>query len=146
MTARKMIETGINVKPPWSISNQHLDAGKHPNEVYLEVVADSHELYPCPSCGKKRQVRNMAAMVWRHQNFFEFPCYVVAQVPEIDCRVHGPVKVKVPWDGQASRLTVAQLAQARQPSAARQSLNRILNAGQIGMGADTCTKERVSNV
>lgn len=145
MNARELITNAINVKAPWSVANESVDTGKYPNEVKINVIADARQTYHCPHCEKKRRVRDMVSIVWRHQNFFELPCFIVAQVPVIDCPSHGMVKVDIPWIRPASQLTVAQLAKLRQPSTARRRLRQILQAGEIGMGGDTCTRERTEN-
>ena len=104
MNARELITNAINVKAPWSVANESVDTGKYPNEVQINVIADVRQTYHCPHCEKKRRVRDMVSIVWHHQNFFELSCFIVAQVPVIDCPSHGMVKVDVPWIRPASRI------------------------------------------
>ncbi len=141
MEASEVLAFGLNVIPPWRLVDQRLDTEKNPNELHIEVTADQHGLYPCPECGKTRQVRETVTMIWRHEDFFHFPCYVTAHVPKIDCPDHGMMQVLVPWVRPGSQLSVSQLARAREPSRTQASINRVLNAGQMGMGGDSCTKE-----
>lgn len=141
MRSYEVFVHGLHIKSPWSIENQFIELEKYPNEVHIEVSADQNQLYPCPECGKERQVRETVRLMWRHTDFFGLPCFVTANTPKIDCPDHGMVPTKIAWLRERNQLTVAQLAMAREPSKARRNLSKIINLGQIGMGGENCTRE-----
>ncbi|MGG4392858.1 transposase family protein [Paenibacillus thiaminolyticus] len=57
--------------------------------------------FPCAKCGEPNQpVRDIANhdRTWRHLNFFEYPCYIHAELPRTNCgRCNSITRVNVPW-------------------------------------------------
>ena len=39
MTTHAIFTLGLGLTPPWRVAAQHLDHERHPNELWLEVVA-----------------------------------------------------------------------------------------------------------
>ena len=141
MNSSEVFAHCLKIKFPWSVVKQFVDFAKVPNEIHIEVHADRRNLYPCPECGKKRQVRDTVRLIWRHADFFGFPCFVTANTPKIDCPDHGIVQPIISWLHAKDQLSVAQLAKAREPSSSRKMLNRLIHFGQMGMGGESCTRE-----
>ena len=115
MNGTEVLAAALNVTPPWKIVRHEIVNLKATPEFHMEIAADQHHSYPCTECGEERQVRDTAAIRWRPADFFGRPCFVSAEVPKIDCPEHGMVQVVVPWVRRRQKMSIAQLAKARQP-------------------------------
>jgi transposase len=106
MDANTVLALGLGVTPPWRLVGQRLDSSKQPHELHLEVAADRGSLFPCPVCGKACKAHDFTEFTWRHLNFFQHHCYIIAKVPRTDCAEHGVLRIAVPWAREGSRFTL----------------------------------------
>jgi len=62
------------------------------------------ELFPPRGVSKKRIniTKRNAARRWRHLNFFQYRCELVAKVPRTWCRKDGVHQVQAPWAREGS--------------------------------------------
>ncbi|WP_035186321.1 ISL3 family transposase, partial [Acidiphilium sp. JA12-A1] len=91
---------------PWRLAGQHLETGKHPHELHLRLEADRGSLFACPECGRVCKAHDFAEFRWRHLNFFQHHCIILARVPRADCPEHGVKRVRVPWAREGSGFTL----------------------------------------
>jgi len=97
---------GLGLTPPWRVTTQHLDQERHPNELWLEVVAAPGASFPCPTCGHPAKPHDWKEATWQHLNFFQHHCFIKARVPRVRCPEHGVLRVRVPWARADSGFTV----------------------------------------
>jgi transposase len=106
MDASSLLSLGLGLEPPWKLVDQHVDTGKTPHEVYLEISSDRGALYPCPVCGELCKAHDFKEFTWRHLNLFQHHCYVTARLPRVDCPDHGTKRINAPWAREGSRFTL----------------------------------------
>lgn len=73
-------------------------------ELRLEPVKGLQ--WKCPECEQYGSVHDLVERKWRHLNFFEFECELVAQVPRCRCSEHGVRQVEAPWGRPGSGFTL----------------------------------------
>lgn len=62
---------------------------------------------PCPDCGEPCSVYDhREEREWRHLDTMQFKTLLMAQVPRVDCSIHGVKSLKVPWADIKSRFTM----------------------------------------
>lgn len=106
MGTHDIFTLGLGLTPPWRVATQHLDQERHPNELWLEVVAEPGASFPCPTCGRPAKPHDWKEATWRHLNFFQHHCFIKARVPRVRCPEHGVLRVQVPWARPDSGFTV----------------------------------------
>ena len=60
----------------------------------------------CPSCGEKCPGYDAVEKRWRHLNFFQYRCELVAKVPRVNCPKHWYGMSEVPWASGESGFTL----------------------------------------
>jgi len=70
----------------------------------LEHVRGQH--FECPQCGTLCGVHDTIERRWRHLNFFQYRCELVAKVPRTWCRKDGVHQVQAPWAREGSGFTL----------------------------------------
>jgi len=106
MNEQHVIALGLGLTEPWEIVDQHLDVVRKPSELTIVVAAERGTSYPCPECGKPCKAHDFKESKWRHLNFFQHHCIIVAKVPRVKCPEHGVKRVTVPWARKGSRFTL----------------------------------------
>lgn len=106
MNTNDIMVLGLGLQAPWKLVNQHLDLGKHPHELQLEIAADRGSQYPCPYCQQMCSAHDFKEKTWRHLNFFQHHCYINARVPRVKCPEHGIHIINVPWAREGSGFTM----------------------------------------
>jgi hypothetical protein len=62
--------------------------------------------FPCPACEELCGHYDSVLKRWRHLNFFQYRCELVAAVPRLRCSQHGVHLVSVPWATEGSGFTL----------------------------------------
>lgn len=106
MRGDEVLLLGIGIQPPWQLVDQHLDTAMQPHELYLQVEGERGARYPCPHCGALCPAHDFTEKRWRHLNFFQHHCYIMASVPRVKCPEHGVHLVEVPWARKGSAFTL----------------------------------------
>jgi transposase len=73
-------------------------------ELVLEHSAEGRVL--CPECGQRCGGYDTVEKRWRHLNFFQYRCELVARVPRANCPEHGVKLTTVPWATPGSGFTL----------------------------------------
>lgn len=77
-----------------------------PRKLQIELGYDRGSLFPCPLCGELSPVYDTVEKRWRHLNFFQYQCDLVAKVPRVSCAKDGIRQVEVPWASAGSGFTL----------------------------------------
>lgn len=89
----------LHIPEPWYIDNVEFNIEAKQLDIYVKFR--KRALFTCAGCGAAAQpVKDVAAKdrTWRHLNFFEYPCYIHAELPRTDCNDCNTFKrVQVPW-------------------------------------------------
>jgi transposase len=75
----------------------------------LEIVLDfgRGSRFACPQCGQLCGIHDTVAKQWRHLNFFQYRCELVADVPRVWCAQDGVHLIdKLPWASAGSGFTL----------------------------------------
>lgn len=73
-------------------------------EIYLDFEVGKK--FECPEGGEMSAVHDTVEKRWRHLNFFQYECELVARVPRVKCEKHGVRQVAVPWARPGSGFTL----------------------------------------
>jgi transposase len=96
----------LALEKPWTIERVSLDA--HERSLDIRLVHRRNAAFPCPECGRRAPLYDHApARSWRHLDHGDCVTHLHAQVPRVDCPVHGIRRVHVPWAPPGARFTTA---------------------------------------
>lgn len=86
----------LTISPPWQIGKINLQRKNKVIDAYVNFKRGSK--FCCSGCGQECKVYDTNERRWRHQDWFEYRCYLNIKVPRTDCSLCG-VKVinQVPW-------------------------------------------------
>jgi transposase len=91
-----LIQVGLGLPEPWEVKACDLDIDNGFFDIQIDFSSGS--LFPCPKCGRKDcKAYDTKQMSWRHLNFFEYPAFLNARTPRVDCPDCGVHQVDVPW-------------------------------------------------
>ena len=93
----------LNLSPPWSVEQVVLD--KKTNRVDVSVYCDTEMPLCCPKCNQVSPRYDLRKRAWRHLDTCQFPTWVHAGIPRVECDQHGVIQVDTPWAEQNSRFT-----------------------------------------
>lgn len=104
MKTDALLEAALQLKGTgWHVLSSSFE-GKPPQmEIVLEH--DYVELR-CPECGKQCAGYDSVEKRWRHLNFFQYRCDLVARVPRVNCPQHGVRVSEVAWASSQSGFTL----------------------------------------
>lgn len=102
MRDRDLYARILGVERPWAVTDVKLDEKGKSVEVFLECEDDAPR---CPECGERAPKYDRRERRWRHLDTCQFQTLLVAQVPRVECKVHGVKQVQVPWAEEGSRFT-----------------------------------------
>src|SRR5450755_614311 len=91
----------LGIAPPWMISDASLDVAKQ--KVEISVRHDGPAT--CPVCGRTAPRYDTRPRRWRHLDFCQYQLFITAEVPRIDCDLHGVKQIAVPWAEERSGFT-----------------------------------------
>lgn len=85
----------LHIEEPWEIVNVEFHEQGKRLDVHIDFPKGS--VFACPVCGKEAKGYDTTEKRWRHMNFFQHECHLVARVPRIECPADGVLQVSVPW-------------------------------------------------
>jgi transposase len=103
MHDRELYAEILGIRPPWRVVSVELKREDH--EVYVTFEHDPTATVACPQCGKESPRHGTRRRTWRHLDTCQFRTLVVAEVPRVECPVHGVHVMQVPWAEPGSRFT-----------------------------------------
>ncbi len=92
------IEELLHIPEPWYIHRICFNQALKQLDVYVKYREGT--LFSCAECGAVHQPvkDHVAREPWRHLNFFEYPCFIHADLPRIKCGICNRIlRAKVPW-------------------------------------------------
>ena len=101
--SRTLYATLLGLKAPWEITDVELK--QPPGEVHIRVALPEGTLWVCPQCGAATPIHDHQERHWRHLDTCQFPTFVHARVPRLNCPMHGIKQLPVPWAESGSRFT-----------------------------------------
>ena len=106
MTPDELFEAALQLAgTPWRVVRSDF-SGKPP---VLELILDFSRgaQFQCPQCGQLCGVHDTTQKRWRHLNFFQYRCELVANVPRVWCRQDGVHLInQLPWASPSSGFTL----------------------------------------
>jgi transposase len=96
----------LALEKPWRVERVSLD----PQERSIDIrrIHRRNARFPCPECGRRSPLHDHAlSRSWRHLDHGDCTTWLHAQVPRVDCPVHGIRRVHVPWAPPGARFTIA---------------------------------------
>jgi transposase len=97
----ELYTTVLGIGPPWKVSDANLDAAQQ----MVEVLVTHEGPATCPVCGEAAGKYDTRSRRWRHLDFCQYQLFITAEVPRIDCEMHGVKQIAVPWAEERSGFT-----------------------------------------
>jgi len=88
----------------WRVTGSSFSGEPKVLEIGLEQERDRKVV--CPECGQSCGAYDTVEKRWRHLNFFQYHCELVAKVPRSECEKCGVKMVEVPWARSGSGFTL----------------------------------------
>ena len=105
MTPNQLFQAALQLEEsPWRVVRTDFSGQPPALEIGLEFVRGSQ--FHCPQCGELCGVHDTVEKRWRHLNFFQYRCELLARVPRVWCRQDGVHLAQVPWASEGSGFTL----------------------------------------
>ena len=102
MTPEELFTAALGLGQQWRVVECRFEGEPKRLELRLEHVRGQH--FECPQCGTLCGVHDTIERRWRHLNFFQYRCELVAKVPRTWCRKDGCIRCRRPGRGKAAVL------------------------------------------
>ncbi|MBN2561170.1 MAG: transposase family protein [Phycisphaerae bacterium] len=93
----------LGITPPWFVRDVELTL--QAGEVIVKLDFDSSTSLTCPVCGEATPGYETRPRRWRHLDTCQYRTVIEADVPRVNCPVHGVHQIQVPWAEPSSRFT-----------------------------------------
>ena len=100
MTPEELFTAALGLGKQWRVAECRFEGEPKRLELRIEHVPGEH--FECPHCKALCGVHDTIERRWRHLNFFQYRCELVAKVPRTWCRTDGVHQVQVPWAREGS--------------------------------------------
>jgi len=104
MDTNHLFEMALNLGSQWSVKECRFEGD--PKKLILNIEPKRGLQWKCPECGNSGSMHDSVEKRWRHLDFFQFECELVAKVPRCVCAEHGVRQVEVPWARPGSGFTL----------------------------------------
>jgi transposase len=104
MTPEELFTAALALGQQWRVAECRFEGEPKRLELRIEHVPGEH--FECPHCKALCGVHDTIERGWRHLNFFQYRCELVAKVPRTWCRTDGVHQVQVPWAREGSGFTL----------------------------------------
>lgn len=104
MESTALFEMALGLTGGWKVVKSEFRGAPKKLEIHLEFKKGNQ--FECPECGDKSAVHDTVEKRWRHLNFFQYECELVARVPRVRCKKHGVRQAEVPWARPGSGFTL----------------------------------------
>lgn len=98
MDTNMLFSLGLNLTPPWKVVKSEflVPETSTVRELHLWIDFERGSCF-MSSKGTLLSPHDTVDKVWRHLNFFEYPCYLHARVPRLRTDAGSIEMVEVPW-------------------------------------------------
>jgi transposase len=103
MQDKELYEKLLGLKAPWFVSD--VDLRMEESKVTVKLGHEPLVRFACPLCETDCPIHDHRARQWRHLDTCSFVTMIEADVPRVDCKVHGVRQAKVPWAEPGSGFT-----------------------------------------
>jgi transposase len=104
MKTDALLEAALQLKGTgWHVVSSSFEGTPPQMEIRLE---HDYVNLRCPECGKQCAGYDSVEKRWRHLNFFQYRCDLVAKVSRVNCPDHGVRLSEVPWASGESGFTL----------------------------------------
>jgi transposase len=105
MSNETLFQTALQLEGSgWEVKANRFSG--EPKILEIDLEYERGRLWSCPQCGQASPVYDTGQKRWRHLNFFQYRCEIVAQVPRVKCLEHGVRQIEVPWASAGSGFTL----------------------------------------
>jgi hypothetical protein len=104
MTPEELFTAALGLGRQWRVAQCRFEGEPKRLELRLEHVPGEH--FECPVCKDLCGIHDTIERRWRHMDFFQYRCELVARVPRTWCRKDGVHQVQVPWAREGSGFTL----------------------------------------
>jgi transposase len=94
----------LGIKGPWKVASIGRDSKSKEVTVIVEYSKD--QPYQCPDCGAEAKLHDHRKRRWRHLDSCNHKTLIEADVPRVNCEVHGVKQLPVSWAEKHSRFTL----------------------------------------
>ena len=94
----------LGLSSPWKTTSVDLDESSE--EILVLVTYDRDSPPLCPICHKSGHIYDTRRRAWRHLDTCQYKTIIQADVPRVECSVHGTHTVQVPWADSSSHYTM----------------------------------------
>jgi len=98
----ELYQAVLGLQAPWSVINVELNV---PGQQVTVTVEAGLGPYPCPECQERVPGYDRKRRRWRHLDTCQFTTWIQADVPRVNCPIHGVKQVAVPWAEPGSQFT-----------------------------------------
>lgn len=103
MQDKELYEKLLGLKSPWHVHD--VDLRMEEARVTVRLEHENLARFPCPECGLECPTHDHRPRQWRHLDTCGLVTMIEADVPRVNCQVHGVLQAKVPWAEPGSRFT-----------------------------------------
>jgi transposase len=104
MEPKELFSVALGLVKPWKC--ERVEFAGEPRQLRLNLDFERGSRLACPQCQVACPVHDTVEKQWRHLNFFQYECQLVARVPRVKCEQHGVHVVAVPWAREGSGFTL----------------------------------------
>jgi len=106
MELKRLFQEALGLEGPWRVTKIEFSPEEKRIDITIDFPAGSE--FTCPTCGASRaKAYDTRWEDWRHLDFFQYPAYLHARVPRVECpKGCGVKKVAVPWARKGSGFTL----------------------------------------
>ena len=98
----ELYRTLLGLTAPWTVAG--VDVDLKGQRVVVRVEAGPGP-YACPECGTSAPRYDSKPRRWRHLDTMQFTTWIEADVPRVECALHGVKQLRVPWAEPGSQFT-----------------------------------------
>jgi len=107
MNSKEIFSVALNLLEPWYIKDIQMIVPSGSIIGKIEIHIDFKRGYQFKDKhGKATTAHDTVQRQWRHLNFFQHECYIIARVPRIKTEGDGIETVQVPWAREGSGFTL----------------------------------------
>jgi transposase len=103
MQDKELYEKLLGLRAPWYVSD--VDLRMEESKVTVRLDHEPMARFQCPECGLEGPTHDHRRRQWRHLDTCGIVTMIEADVPRVDCPIHGVRQAKVPWAEPGSGFT-----------------------------------------
>jgi transposase len=103
MRDRELYQQILGLSSPWKVSDIRLSLADR--QVVIVVIRESGTPLTCPTCGNPSGVYDHRKRSWRHLDTCQLQTVIEADVPRVNCSIHGVQQIAVSWAEAGGRFT-----------------------------------------